>query len=200
VADLKCKDVSVNVVLDLNHDPEFYFQTSLPMKGSDHLKFHKGKKDGFLISFNLQDPDNVYSFGNNLSEALYSHSQASCPTGPGQWAEFTAQEITNGGMTLVVHNANSTVQDFGYTLRITRDGGATYKELDPIGTNSNSNLRISTGAAATYTAVGGAIGYAATQLSMSNVTTATALMGALVGAVIGLSAYLVTQNLGRQAA
>ena len=197
---LKTTKVDVTVVLDVNNDPKFYFQTSQPMTGKDHLKFKKGKQDGFLINFNLQDPNNVYSFGRSLNEALYSQSQASCPTTSGQWDQFKAYAIVNGGMTLQVHNKNQTMQDFGYTLRVTRDAGANYLDLDPIGTNENSNLKISIPVATASTVIGATAGYLATQISMPTATTMAALTGAVIGAVVGFGLYYAFQGLGAQAA
>ena len=183
------KDVSVTVHLDLNHSPPFTFETSLPMSGKNHLKFSKGKADGFLISYTLDDPGNTYTFGSDLNQALWSTSEAVCPTSPGQWDQFTAQEITNGGMTLVVHNANRDKQDFGYTLRITSDGGNSYMELDPIGTNDNSNLKRTFGVAVGAAVAGAAVGYLATQFAMPAATSMAALTGAVIGAVVGFGIY-----------
>jgi len=197
VGNLKTKDVTVTVHLDLSSTPPFTLETSLPKTGKGNLKFKGGKKDGFLISFELDDPDNVYTWGPDPAQALWSTSQAVCPTEAGQWDQFTSQGITNGGMTLQVLNRNETVQDFGYTLRVTRDNGATYVDLDPIGTNQNSNLKSGIGGGtAAATIIGGVAGYAVAQFALPAATTMSALTGAVIGAVIGFGLYQLSQSFG----
>lgn len=204
MGNLKTKDVTVTVHLDLSSTPPFTLETSLPKTSKGNLKFKEGKKDGFMISFELDDPDNVYSWGNDPAQALWSTSQAVCPTSPGQWDQFTTQGtqgITNGGMTLNVHNKNDTAQDFGYTLRVTRDGGANYVDLDPIGTNENSNLKAGLGGVtAAATLVGAAAGYAVAQFALPAATATATLTGTVIGAVIGFGLSLLTQGFGGQAA
>jgi hypothetical protein len=191
---LKTKDVTVIVHLDLSSAPPFTLETSLPKTSKGYLKFKNGKKDGFMISFELDDPDNVYTWGPDPAQALWSTSQAVCPTTPGQWDQFTAQAINDGGMTLEVLNKNETVQDFGYTLRVTKDNGANYVDLDPIGSNQNGNLSKSFGVALSATIGGAAVGYLATQFAMPAATSMATLTGAIVGAVLGFGLYSVIQN------
>jgi len=201
VANLKTTDVTVIVHLDLSSTPPFTLETSLPKTGQGYLKFEKGKKDGFMISFELDDPDNVYTWGSDPTKALWSTSQATCPTASGQWGQFTAQEITNGGMTLKVLNKNETKQDFGYTLRVTRDNGANYVGLDPIGSNQNGNTRGGIGGGEIASAVvGGIVGYLAVTLAMPTMTTMSAGIGALVGAVVGFGLYRAFQGMSGQPA
>ena len=202
MGNLKTKDVTVTVHLDLSSTPPFTFDTSLPKTGKGHLKFQNGKQDGFLISFVLDDPTNVYTWGPDPAQALWSTAQAVCPTAAGQWDQFTSQAITNGGMTLQVLNKNETVQDFGYTLRVTSDGGATYVDLDPIGSNQNSNSRTGIGGGGTVAAtiVGGVVGYLATSVAMPTATTMSAAIGAVVGAVVGFGLYRVFQGMSGQPA
>jgi hypothetical protein len=194
---LKTKNVTVTVHLDLSSTPPFTLETSLPKTNKGNLKFKGGKKDGFLINFELDDPDNVYTWGSDPAQALWSTSQATCPTEAGQWDQFTSQGITDSGMTLQVLNRNETSQDFGYTLRITRDNGANYVALDPIGTNQNSNLKsgVGTGTAAA-TILGAAAGFAVAQFALPAATTVSAVTGALIGAVIGFGLYYLSQSFG----
>ena len=204
MGNLKTRDVSVTVNLDLSSTPPFTLDTSLPKTNKGNLKFKGGKKDGFLISFELNDPFNVYTWGPDPAQALWSTSQAVCPDGPGQWDQFTTQGtdgITNGGMTLQVWNKNETEQDFGYTLRVTRDGGANYVDLDPIGTNENSNLKAGIGGGTLASAVVGAgVGYLATQLAMPAATAMSAVIGAVIGAIVGFGLFQVSQNMRGQIA
>jgi len=194
------REVSVDVELELSHTPPFNFQSSLPSNGNNHLKFKNGKKDGFLISYNLVDPGNTYTFGSDLNKALWSTSKAECPTSEGQWEQFTAYAIINNGMTLQVWNKNRTAQDFGYTLRITDDSGATYMNLDPIGTNQNTNSRTGIGGGTiAATIAGGVVGYIAVEAAMPAVTTMSAALGAIIGAVVGFGLAQVFQGIGAQA-
>ena len=191
---LKTKDVNVTVHLDLNHEPDFYFETSLPMKNHDNLVFSRGNQDGFKISFTLDDPDHLYTFGKDKDEALYSTAQAVCPTEKGQWDEFKALNIENGDLTLVVHNKNKSTTDFGYTLRITKDAGKTYKDLDPIGTNQNSNIKASFLTVAAIAVGGAVIGGLASQVAMPAATQTTMILSALVGGAVALGIYLVVRG------
>ena len=99
---LNAKKVSVTVDLDVNSTPPFSFQTSLPTKGNNknHLIFGKGKKDGFVIRFELSDPDNVYTFGSDKEQALYSTSQSVCPSNPGSGTSFTSYVLRTTGKLL----------------------------------------------------------------------------------------------------
>ena len=201
MGNLKTKDVSVIVHLDLSSSPPFTLETSLPKTSKGYLKFKNGKKDGFLISFQLDDPDNLYSWGSDPAQALWSTSQAVCPTAAGQWDQFTAQAITDGGMTLQVLNKNETEQDFGYTLRITRDGGENYVDLDPIGSNQNGNTRAGFGGGGLASAIVGAgVGYLAVQAGAPAMTAMSALLGAALGGLIGFGLYRVFQGMRRQPA
>jgi hypothetical protein len=203
----KCKDVDVTVHLDLKHEPPFYFETDLPKKSGkgDHLIFKKGGPDGFMINFHLDDPDNVYSFGNDLQEALYSTDQPVCP-GPDEpchWDQFQATEIKDNGMTLVVWNKNDPKNgdpmDFGYALRVIKPGDKKYLHLDPIGTNGNSN---SSGGgiviAAAVFVVGAAIGAIAAKAAMPLATQVSVMAAALVVGVLAVAIYLLSSS-GRAA-
>jgi hypothetical protein len=52
---------------------------------------------------------------------------------------FDPRRVENGGTTLLVYNDNPSpaLGAFKYTLRVTTDGGSTYCDLDPGGTDSN---------------------------------------------------------------
>ena len=194
-----CKDVTVTVHLDLQREPKFYFTTNdLPLTPPTHLFFKNGKKNGFKINFDLDDPDNIYSFGNDKDKALYSTEESRCPQEAGQWDDFKVHKITNGGMRLVVHNKNKPKngdeQDFGYTLRITKDG-TNYMDLDPIGTNQNNNsINVAYSAALTFAVGGAAIGGLIAAFAMQNTTQISVLLGAVVGGIIGLGAFFATQG------
>ena len=147
-------DVHVQVFLHPG-DPrgDFHFETTdLPM-GADNVLFFKNcGHPGFYIHYDLQDPTNGYLFPEsslfppnppkqNLKAAIWCQQNPGCPAAPSQWGQFSGRDVTNGGKTLVVHNKNQSPQDFGYTLRVTNDGGASYLPLDPGGTNQNGPAR-----------------------------------------------------------
>jgi hypothetical protein len=199
----KCKPVDVTVHLQVNDNPKFTFDTTLPKKGNkgDHLIFKKGGPDGFLISYHLDDPDHVYSFGNDLQEALYSTDQPVCP-GPDEpchWDQFQAVDIADNGMTLVVWNKNDPKNgdpmDFGYALRVIKEGDKKYLHLDPIGTNGNSN---SSGGgivvAAAVFVVAAAIGAIAAKAAIPLATQASVVAAALVVGVVAVAIYLLSSS------
>ena len=146
---------------------DFHFETTdLPMGLGNVLYFNNHGHPGFLVHYDLQDPTHGYLFPEaalfppsppkqNLRQALFSHGQTGCPTAVGQWGQFTAEDVTNSGKTLVVWNKNQTQHDFGYTLRVTNDRGATYLPLDPGGVNQNGSRSFSTTTA--VAAIGGAV-------------------------------------------
>lgn len=165
---LSVKDAYVTVCLDLGDDPPFHFETTdLRLDPPDHLYFKFGKKDGFRVHFTLDDP--TYVFADKKSEALYAHQDARCPEGPCKWSGFHPLRVEDDGQTLVVHNKNDGVADFGYMLRITNDAGKSHLELDPIGSNQNSNSSNQMAAIAIF-AVGAAVGAIAAASAMSLAT------------------------------
>lgn len=191
---LNAKDVYVTVNLDWTQDPPFSLSTTLK-KGNkkNQIIFHGGKKDGFLVHYELDDPQGVWTFGSDKSEALYSTDQPVCPHAKGQWEEFTALAICNKGLTLVVHNKNSRTQDFGYTLRVTKDG-KNYQELDPIGSNQNNNSLVSAMTAAAVFAVGAAVGAVATMAIAPLTSQVTVLATAAAAGLVAVGLYVVSQK------
>jgi hypothetical protein len=140
------RKVIVNVVLDpTSNPPKFKFETDLPKgNGKDELMFYNEHHPGLHVHYTLKDPAFGYVFPdkpipNYLDEALWSTDQAICPTSEGQWEQFTAHKVEDSGKTLVVSNLNENVQQFGYALRVTKDGGQHYWNLDPIGGNQNGS-------------------------------------------------------------
>jgi len=140
------RHVTVNVILDpMSHPPSFKLETDLPRgKGNNEIMFYNEHHPGLHVHYTLKDPAYGYVFpdapiDNYLDEALWSTSDARCPTSEGQWEQFTAHSIEDSGKTLVVYNLNENVQQFGYALRVTKDGGKHYWNLDPIGGNQNGS-------------------------------------------------------------
>lgn len=194
--DLKTKKVNVTVHLDVNHEPNFSFTTNLPTKGKkkDQIIFNKGDHDGFEVRYHLDDPFHVYTFGTQLNEALYSSPQPVCPVPKGQWEQFVPIAIEDNGLTLVVHNKNDTVQEFGYMLRVIKQGDTKYLDLDPIGTNQNGNTRSSPLAAAMVFVAGAAAGYVAAQAAMPLANDVAVLGASLAVGLAALGLYFVIRN------
>jgi hypothetical protein len=189
---LQTKNAVVNVNLDLNHAPPFYFTSNdLQVGPNNHLTFKYGKKDGFKVDFVLVDPANTYVYFSDKDEALYSTSEAICPCPKGQWDQFEAMAVDNNGNTgptLTVHNKNKNQQDFGYMLRIT--DGRNHMDLDPIGTNQNSNGSRSRLTAAAVFLVGAAVGAAAAAFVAPLEARVSVIGAALIGGVIFAALYL----------
>lgn len=133
-------EATVNVILDVeNHT--FKFETDLPMGPNNEISFYNDGQPGFVITYHLQDPRHGYAFPENLDEALFSTKDPVCPTSHGQWGQFKAKAVTDNGINLVVRNLNKDKHRFGYTLRVTKDGGLSFWNLDPIGGNENGSYQ-----------------------------------------------------------
>jgi hypothetical protein len=149
-------DVDVDVYLeDVGPAPErkatFHLDTCLPVDQFGNISFFNSHRHGFRIRFNLWDNTNGglgsnYVFHNPAKPpndpskwALWSAQGQGCPPDNcnAQWDEFQSDHIEGGGQTLVVTNTNSQLAYFGYTLRVTNDGGQNFVNLDPGGTNMN---------------------------------------------------------------
>ena len=135
--------VTVDVILKPGQTPPFEFQSSdLPVGSDNSLTFANNGRPGFLIDYSLKEPTHGYRFPDNsipdnLNEALYSAEGPGCPNAKGQWQQFKAQNVKQQGKILVVRNLNECAAEFGYTLRVTDDQGASYLPLDPGGFNQN---------------------------------------------------------------
>jgi len=138
--------VDVDVYLENeNNPPDFTVETCLPTTGND-IAFHNRGRNGFKVAFHLHDlTGNGYCFPGppqGEDKALASTIGEGCPpkNSTEQWEEFKAIKVKDSRMTLVVRNLNQSVTKFGYTLRVTKDDGATFLELDPGGDNQNGNF------------------------------------------------------------
>ena len=139
--------VDVDVyVYDEKATPPFRIESYLQTSEGGRLQFHNRGRHGFLVNFQLHDETGEgYQFPkpNELAKALRSQAGASCPPpGVGQWREFTAERIIQNRSVLVVRNLNESKTEFWYALCITKDDGATYRDLDPGGDNWNGNFNI----------------------------------------------------------
>jgi hypothetical protein len=135
-------DVDVYVYCE-DHDPPFRIDSYLQAVPHGDLVFNNRHRPGFIVKFHLHDESGEgYQFPRppDEKEALWSKAGVGCPPANyGQWEEFFSLRIENNRQTLVVRNLNKTTTKFGYTLRVTKDDGATYRDLDPGGDNQNGN-------------------------------------------------------------
>ena len=138
-------DVDVDLYLYAeDHDPPFRLDSYLQQEPGGNLVFNNRRRPGFIVKFHLHDETGEeYQFPktSHEHEALWSRIGEGCPPNNygKQWEEFEALRITNNRQTLVVRNLNKTPTKFGYTLRVTKDDGKTYRDLDPGGDNLNGN-------------------------------------------------------------
>ena len=137
-------DVDVDLYLyPEDHDPPFRLDSYLQSEPGGDLVFSNRRRPGFIVKFHLHDETGEgYEFPkpSHEHEALWSRAGEGCPPpNSGQWEEFEAIRIINSQKTLVVRNLNETKTKFGYTLRVTKDGGKTFRDLDPGGDNLNGN-------------------------------------------------------------
>jgi hypothetical protein len=142
-------DVEVDVYLTSVGPPAtFSIATCLPVDPNGNIVFSNNGRPGFTINFRLYDgTGGGYVFPNppappnkEMQWAMWSTQGQGCPPqGSGQWSEFTSQNVKDQGETLVVRNTNSSQTQFGYTLRVTNDGGQTFVDLDPGGSNQNGS-------------------------------------------------------------
>ena len=138
------REVHVNVFID-NPDvraPKFHFEShDLDVGPKNELTFTNDHHPGFNITFNLQPPTHSYLFPKpqDATDGVWSKfGNSECPQSQAREV-FTEPRVSSSRESLTVHNRNR--QDdtglFGYTLRVTRDGGGTYLPLDPVGDNQN---------------------------------------------------------------
>lgn len=127
-------------------EPPFHLESCLPKNSDGEFVFNNCGRHGFFINFRLKDPHKTgYLFPRSaqLREALWSWPRAACPPENygEQWEEFRAVKVSPDGKALLVRNLNEKKTKFGYTLRVTKDGGDSYRDLDPIGDNHNGEYR-----------------------------------------------------------
>ena len=150
------REVHVQVVLHPGGpNGDFHFEsTDLPIGPGNVLYFKNFGYPGFHVHYDLKEhPEYLFPEpslfppnppNQHLRQALFAQGQSGCPSTMSNWGQFDALDVKNAGRTLVVWNKNQTPQDFGYTLRVTKDRGATYLPLDPCGVNQNGSYRAGT--------------------------------------------------------
>lgn len=134
--------VEVDVYLEkAGANPKFRIHTSLPVDPSGNIIFENNHRPGFNVRFNLYDETGdgyLFPPDRKVKEACWSQVGTSCPRTQ-VWDVFDPIRVINGDQTLVVYNDNPSppLGQFKYTLRVTNDGGSTYCDLDPGGTDMN---------------------------------------------------------------
>jgi hypothetical protein len=137
-------DVDVDVyVYAEDHDPPFVIESYLQVEENGNLQFHNRGRHGFNVRFNLHDLSGEgyqWPRPNDVDEALRAQKGEGCPpTDCDPWDQFKAKNIIQNRKILVVRNLNEYEAKFGYVLRVTKDDGVTYRDLDPGGDNWNGN-------------------------------------------------------------
>lgn len=143
------RDVHLTVTVNSAAPGDFTIEPdpigSLPVGPNGELIFRNDGHSGFFVYFDLKDPNKLgYKFppDHKISDAIWSELGAgACPT-KGVWDVFAPRKILNGDLTLKARNPNVLPElgPFGYTLRVTKDGGKTYLALDPGGVNQNGSI------------------------------------------------------------
>ena len=134
-------DVEIDVHLTKGcPDPTFELQTHLPTQNGKFL-FENNHRPGFNVTFTLFDDTGegyVFPAQAQVKDACWSQAGTSCPTSP-VWDVFDPRHVDHNGTTLTVYNENPSppIGDFQFTLRVTKDGGASYCALDPGGSDMN---------------------------------------------------------------
>lgn len=135
-------DVEVDVYLEKAcPHPQFHIHTYLPVDSKGYILFDNNHRPGFNIRFNLHDETKSgYTFPPQpkVREACWSQVGTTCPT-TAKWEVFEPRRVENGGATLIVYNQNPSppLGEFKYALRVTKDDGTTYCDLDPGGIDNN---------------------------------------------------------------
>ena len=139
------KVAKIDVVIT-SDEPTMKFKlvsTDIPIGPDNHPYFKNCDENGFDVSFNLKDPNNLgYRFPNTDKDAIWSAiGNGVCPQSEASDI-FKGPQVTANGRTLRVDNANDEEAEFGFTLNVSKDGNPPYKALDPGGTNQNGNVQI----------------------------------------------------------
>lgn len=137
-------DVDVDVYLyGPAADPPFRIDSYLQSSPGGDLVFNNRNRPGFIVKFHLHDETGEgYEFPRppRHEDGLWSKMGEGCPPKDhGQWEEFQSLRVEHNRKTLVVRNLNQTKTKFGYTLRVTKDDGGSYWDLDPGGDNQNGS-------------------------------------------------------------
>ena len=198
------RDVHINVILNSEKPGDFRIVPeppgSVPMGPGGELIFENDGHSGFFVYFDLKDPNKLgYKFppNNKMNDAVWSRlGEGACPDTEA-WEIFDPRSVTNQGMTLRVRNTNvgSDVGKFGYTLRVTKDGGASYLPLDPGGDNKNGPIAPFMYSWIAPTVAGAIVALGTLILVSNSFVPVTALTFAIGGAVVGLAVGLL---LGRR--
>src|SRR5215210_7195034 len=132
-------------VLIISDQPTMKFKlvsTDIPIGPDNHPYFKNCEANGFDLSFNLKDPNNLgYRFPNTDEDAVWSEiGSGVCPQS--RVADiFKNAQVIASGRTVRVDNDNDKAIEFGFTLNVSKDGNPPYKALDPGGTNQNGNAK-----------------------------------------------------------
>lgn len=167
----KPRDIQVGLAPNPKGNPPLLFTID-----KQKLTFSNNNHPGFLVRFNISDPDNTgYKFPDAVDEAMWVKTidavgPDSCPITVMHWSGFKAVAVTNNNMTLEVDNPNPAKQLFAFTLRFTKtphDASPVCVPFDPIGNNRNGSTRNDSALLLITLAVVSAAAFAAYKLFLS---------------------------------
>ena len=158
---LAAKNVTVDVTVLPNQDPNYQFYSSDGIWKDGKLVFQNGGHDGFYVSFVLQESQPQYYFAKQMNAAIAAKKIVTpadecpdqLPANQYPWSQFKPVSLSDDLKTLMVHDPNAPGQEclFGFSLFVTtnQDGSAPYLKFDPICDNQNGPVHLNRFAVAT---------------------------------------------------
>ena len=148
----KFRDIDVRVTKLPAPTPQWPEGYAFKLEGDgvgqgNRLKFKNNHHPGFIVSFNIVDPDNTgCQFLPDPDDAMWVQeselADPPCPCSAVYWDDFRAVDVVDCGQgeqfkSLLVYNKNDAPQRFAFTLRFQIPGCNKAVEFDPIGENEN---------------------------------------------------------------
>ncbi len=139
-------DVEIDVhLVKACPDPVFHLDTYLPIDpATGYIQFDNNHRPGFNVTFNLYDETGAgYTFPpqSKVDDACWSQLGTACPK-TAKWDVLQPRNVSPDRLSLTVFNdnpgpPNGPLGVFKYALRVTKDNGANYCDLDPGGVDNN---------------------------------------------------------------
>lgn len=149
----------VDVILHPDTQTFEFKSSDIDIGPKNSIIFQNDAQPGFVVTFRLQGPPNEYRFPENLAEALWVTEDADCPTEKNNGGgPMIAKAVNNNGLDLVVRNKNKDKETFSFAPRVSNDGGRTFWNLDPVGSNENGSWGRNVFSADIGAVIGGFVG------------------------------------------
>jgi hypothetical protein len=156
---------NVDVYVTMHADGTYKLRSDPDIIVGGKLSFTNNHHPGFWVYFHLEDPDKTgYRFPDDPDDALWvqkvSKPGDECPKTPSTWGGFEPKKVMSGNgagdvnTILQVRNRNTKdlMGDFGYTLRVVRNG-SDWWPIDPGGVNHNGSTQAQISTAFVVTSV-----------------------------------------------